>query len=51
MDYYGLVGGNSVAVDYCSEWIIVNSAELVVSFFTTFIGVRVHYCLLFLSAA
>ena len=26
-----------VAVDYCSEWIIVNSTELGVTFFTTFI--------------
>ena len=25
----------TVAVDYCSQWIIINSTELVVSFFTT----------------
>ena len=28
-----------VAVDYCSEWIIVNSTELVASVFTTFIRI------------
>ena len=38
MDYYGLLCDNSVAVDYCSEWIIVNSTELVAPFFTTFHG-------------
>ena len=39
VDYYGLLCGNSVAVDYCPEWIIINSTELVASFFTTFIRI------------